>query len=265
MVLLEQNAIPGRTNRFLSKFADEVHVQFASAKDYLSVPVHVSGNPIRQDLLDVIPHREERKVPQRNVLVIGGSQGANAVNQAILAAMPKLERRFAKEPGAGVRVVHLSGTPQFWTCLAAHSQSPISAGVFPFCEHMDRLYRHADLVVCRAGATTLAEVNALGIPSIMIPYPTAADDHQTANARDVEAAGAGILIQEGDLRGKLAVTMADMLMSPLRLGGMANASKKLGRPYAAQTVARRLETLAGRPAIADTNTAQTISVAERAA
>ena len=254
VILLESNAIPGRVNRILARWATEVHVQFSAAARQPffrgRTRVHVTGNPVRAELLaDGRRHAQARMAPRkerrtRTVLVLGGSQGSLALNRAVWATAAELAQKVP-----GLRILHLTGEANN---LGRYRKIEILG----FTENMGHLYAQADLVLCRAGATTIAELTALGLPAVLVPYPYASDDHQTANARELVQAGAAEMISEPELRRELTGTVAALLLDPTRRKRMARAALSLGRPEAARRIAERIETLIRAPAPIFTNEAK---------
>lgn len=248
-VVLEQNAIPGRTTRKLSTFANEVGVQFIEAAPRLSRPGKVKhvGNPLRKKLVEVsyrIARRNTapRATPDEPVLlVLGGSQGARFLNEITVVAWPKLKKLMP-----GMRMILVSGREDEARASEAFAAAGIRGQVVPFTESMEDLYAQADVVLARAGATSLAEISAFALPSILIPYPHAADDHQTANARIFSSQGAAWTLFQKDLEAdRLVQRIADTILQPERRKRMATAAHELSKPEAAAEVVDRLERLAG--------------------
>ncbi|MHB0913022.1 MAG: undecaprenyldiphospho-muramoylpentapeptide beta-N-acetylglucosaminyltransferase [Armatimonadota bacterium] len=222
----EQNAVPGRTNLWLARYASMICVTFPeSARFFPPEKTKVTGLPIRAGLLDLPAKSEARAAlgldeEKFTVLVLGGSQGARALN-AVVEALPALD---------GAQVLHQTGRANF-----VESSRP-GYRVVPYFEEMSEAYAAADLVVSRCGASTLAEITAVGLPSVLVPYPHAYADHQTKNA---EAMGeAAILIPESELSPELlAETIRKLSVSPEELSRMAEAARRLGRPDAAREIA----------------------------
>ncbi len=247
LVVLEQNAIPGRVSRFLSRFAAEVHVEFPESAGLFegSERVAATGNPVRRSILDAAGRRAARPVRPGepvSLLVIGGSLGALRLNELFAEAGPHLSGMAER-----LRVVHLAGTDKFQEAAERAAASPVRTRVLAFERDMGRLYEEADLALSRAGATALAEIAACGIPAVLVPFPFAKDDHQEANARCFERAGAAKVVLEKGLTGRaLAAELGALLGSPAKLAGMGARMKSLGRPEAGRTIARRvLEIAAG--------------------
>ena len=238
-LLLEQNAVPGLTNRLLARIVSAAAVTFESTREYFGRRSIVTGNPVRPEFFEQTPAAAAGG-PSR-VLIFGGSQGAHAINMAMVAAA----ERLAAHPGR-VAITHQTGERDLERVRAGYSRAGIEARVEPFLFAMDREMTSADLVVCRAGATTLAELTAAGVPAILVPLPTAADDHQRRNAEVLVAAGAAEMIQQQDLDGAtLAGRIEALLQDPDRLRGMADQARRFARPDAAQAIVDRVLELAG--------------------
>jgi UDP-N-acetylglucosamine--N-acetylmuramyl-(pentapeptide) pyrophosphoryl-undecaprenol N-acetylglucosamine transferase len=234
--ILEQNSVPGITNRILGKFVKLIFGAFEGAKKRFSKKkFRMVGNPIRKKLRDQI---NRAKGQANGVLVVGGSQGAHAVNELVLGAMKLLGNRAP-------RLVHQTGTADLEAMKKSYDGMNVEATAF--IDDMASAYRNAQLVVCRAGASTLAELTALGVPSLLIPFPHAADDHQTQNAREVEAAGgARVLVQKDTTAQMLADSVMDLLGDTAKLEQMAQSSRALGKPNAHAEIVDALEELCGK-------------------
>jgi UDP-N-acetylglucosamine--N-acetylmuramyl-(pentapeptide) pyrophosphoryl-undecaprenol N-acetylglucosamine transferase len=228
-MVAEQNALPGFTNRVLARFVKAAAVSFAEAKSFFRGKAEITGNPVRAEFFTV-PARTPGNVT--NVLITGGSQGARAVNEAFIAALPLLEPHKDK-----LAIVHQTGELDFEKVKAAYAKSPLRAEVKPFIEKIVDEFAKADLVISRAGATTVAELAAAGRPAVMVPLPWAADDHQRKNAEAVERAGAGRMILQSELNGeRLANELLTLINAPQTLAAMSAASKTLAHPDAAARV-----------------------------
>ncbi|MEJ2639762.1 MAG: undecaprenyldiphospho-muramoylpentapeptide beta-N-acetylglucosaminyltransferase [Desulfosarcinaceae bacterium] len=241
-VLHEQNLLPGITNRILVRLANRIYVSFDGTRERLATrKARLTGNPVRRALLT----GQTEAAASRNglhLLVMGGSQGAHALNMALIDAISALPD---KTP---LRVRHQTGTKDLGVVQAAYARQGIEAEVKPFFDDMADCYRWADLVICRAGATTVAEVTAVGLPAIFVPYPFAADDHQRLNALAVVDAGGGEMIIEKNLDGKvLAERLQHFSAHPETLERMASAARTLGRPEAADEIVRDCLALIGMP------------------
>jgi UDP-N-acetylglucosamine--N-acetylmuramyl-(pentapeptide) pyrophosphoryl-undecaprenol N-acetylglucosamine transferase len=232
-LLLEQNAVVGRTNLWLSFVSRATAASFEANRAQLHGRVVVTGNPIREEI-GAIGARPETGTPR--VLGFGGSRGASALNRAWLAAMPAL----AQAPAEFV----IQTGPNDYEQL--HREAPANFRVAEFLHDMPAQLAASDLVVSRAGATTVAELAAAGRASVLIPFPFAANDHQTANARELAASGAALMIRQEQLTApRLAQTVLELLADRARLSRMANAARGLGRPDATLRVADLAEELLG--------------------
>ncbi len=241
LVLHEQNAVPGLANRTLARPARAVAVAFAAAARGFPRRARtvVTGNPVREDVLAVPVERErlakeaatelELDPDLRTVVVFGGSQGALHLNRAFVEAVRGLARR-------DVQLLLLAG-PAHADAIRAAISSEVPVRVLAFLERMDLAYAIADLVVARAGATTVAEVSVCGIPSILIPYPYATGRHQEANARVLQRAGAASILMDDDLDGAvLAERVEAMLDDEAGLRAMGRRAAEWSRPDAATAV-----------------------------
>ncbi len=230
--ICEQNSIPGLTNKILGKFARAIFLSFDESKRFFKAKkIVMSGNPVRrglvQKLLDA-PARESSETI--HILVSGGSLGAVAVNELAATALSVI----AKE--RPIAIVHQTGEQGLAATKQIYEQAGVTAECSAFIKDMAAAYHRADLIIGRAGATTVAELAIAGKPAIFIPYPHAADDHQTINAREMELAGAALSFKQSDLTtDKLAVALRPLLESAQR-AEMAAAMKALAKPRAAAAV-----------------------------
>jgi UDP-N-acetylglucosamine--N-acetylmuramyl-(pentapeptide) pyrophosphoryl-undecaprenol N-acetylglucosamine transferase len=230
--IAEQNAFPGLTNRILGHFACRVFLTFADSKRWF--PEHktiLTGNPVR---MTFIPGGNER-IPGNKpftILVFGGSQGAHAINHAVLASLDHLIHLKDK-----MNFIHQTGDAELQKVEKAYREKGFKAEVYPFITEMAAAYRRADLLLCRAGATSLAEITAMGKASLLIPFPYAAADHQTKNAVAMANAGAAMMIPEKELDGvRLASAIEDLYLHQERITRMETASASLGRLNAAAAI-----------------------------
>ena len=234
LVVHEQNAIPGLANRVLAAVADRVLCAFPGALKHASV----TGNPVRPEIAAIAAPESRytgRSGPIR-VLVVGGSLGAQALNDVVPRALALLT-------GERPVLTHQSGAKHVDSLRRAYAAAGVPAKAFAFIEDMAGAYAEADLVICRAGATTVAEIAAAGVASVLIPYPHAVDDHQTANARFLADAGAAVLVPQSELSPeRLAEVLAGF--DRLRLRDMARRARSLARPGAAAAVATACAELA---------------------
>ena len=235
LLVHEQNRAAGLTNRVLSRFAKQVMTGFPDAFPGREVVV---GNPVRDVIARIAPPRERfgaRSGEALHLLVLGGSQGARALNDAV----PQALRAMAGEGvGAGVIVRHQCGERMRDAAVAAYANAGVDASVEPFIADMAAAYAWADLVVCRAGALTLAELCAAGVGSVLVPLPTAVDDHQTKNAQYLVERGAAVLLKQDDtLAERLANTLRGLVLDPAPRLVMAEAARAIAMTDAADRVA----------------------------
>ena len=235
-VVLEQNAIPGVTNRILGKMARRI-IAALPVKGFPESKVRVLGNPVRADLLGVRDSVYAPKSPLR-LFVFGGSQGARPLNEAMMDVCPKLE-----EKNLDIEIVHQVGRLDFERVQAHYGKLGLKkVEARRFIDDMASEYERADLVLCRAGATTIAELTVCGRPSILVPFPFAVDDHQTANALELEQCGAAIHLAQSALTTEgLQELIEDLCTAPERLEKMAAAALEAGRPEAVRHIADALE------------------------
>jgi UDP-N-acetylglucosamine--N-acetylmuramyl-(pentapeptide) pyrophosphoryl-undecaprenol N-acetylglucosamine transferase len=242
-MLLEQNAVPGLTNRLLAPASRAVAVTFESTRRFFGEKSFVSGNPVRPEFLSAAGGRESRASDGASgvgVLVFGGSQGAHAINVAMVEAAAKLAA------DSRIRLTHQTGERDLEMVRAAYRQAGLQAEVEPFFYDMGQRLAAADLIVCRAGATTLAELTAAGKPAILIPLPTATDDHQRKNAEALSSQGAAAMLLQADLSGAvLAERILGLTGDSEARGRMARAARALARPNAARVIVDRALELAG--------------------
>lgn len=236
LVLHEQNSVAGLANRVLAGVADRVLSGFPEVLK----KARWVGNPVRADIVAVAPPQvrfDGRSGPLR-LLVVGGSLGATALNDAVPAALARIA------PDLRPRVTHQAGAKQMEALRLAYEQAGVEGELLPFIDDMAARYGEADLVVCRAGALTIAELAAVGAASLLVPFPHAVDDHQTGNARFLSERGAAVLIPQDQLNPESLAELITTLDRP-RLLAMAEAARALARPQAAEAVAEVCETLAG--------------------
>ncbi len=246
-VIVEPNVHPGVANRALSPIANLVFVSFADTAPYFgSAKTRIVGTPIRREFLEapILPGGGNAEARGLTVLVLGGSQGARSINRAMVVALPAL---IAAHPG--LRVIHQTGERDYEDVASAYraiGAGGVSAEVVPFLYDMPRVFRQADLIVSRSGATTVAEITACGKPAILIPFPHAVHGHQERNARVLERAGAAQVIVDARLSGDvLANAISALLARPDRLREMERRSKALGQADAAQQVVAACRELVG--------------------
>jgi UDP-N-acetylglucosamine--N-acetylmuramyl-(pentapeptide) pyrophosphoryl-undecaprenol N-acetylglucosamine transferase len=232
----EPNVVPGFANRVVARFVSAAAVHFEETAKYFR-HAEVTGVPVRQAFFEIRPKRDGTPT----LLVFGGSQGAHAINQAMIRCLPALQRE-----AQGIHIIHQTGERDYNDALAAYRGLGESADVFKFIEDMPAAFARADLVVCRSGASTVAEIAAAGKPAVFVPFPRAADDHQTINALALERAGAAVLVEESKLEGVwLAETIATLLGDRPRLQRMSETARSLAHPNAARDIALMAARVAG--------------------
>jgi UDP-N-acetylglucosamine--N-acetylmuramyl-(pentapeptide) pyrophosphoryl-undecaprenol N-acetylglucosamine transferase len=242
LILQEQNSIPGLANRWLSRYADEVHLSFIEARSYFQRKDHlkVTGNPVRSYILSgdrEAAAAEFNLTPGKpTVFVFGGSRGAHRINEAALDAMRRLKGRV------DVQFILQTGREDYDRAAAEVAKDQLPARVMPFLRRIHMAYAAADLVVCRAGAMTLAEIAACGTPSILVPYPYAAHNHQVVNAMNLVDRGAAAMILDREMNGeRLAKEIAHWLSDRQGLSRMSANARTFARPDAAERIVRSLE------------------------
>lgn len=231
--LHEQNQLPGLTNRLLRRVVKRIYLTFADDSRQFDIKkILVTGNPVRDEILVIggqpKPPRDQELFC---LLILGGSLGAHAINQAMVEAMPRLQHL------PGLRVVHQTGREDETYVANAYAKAGIQARVQAFFNEVADQYQEADLILCRAGATTVAEITTVGRAAVFVPFPFAADDHQTGNAKALVDAGAAEMIRQEDLSGEvLADTIAAHMRDREKLSEMAAKALSQGRPDAALTI-----------------------------
>lgn len=232
-VIMEQNLVPGLTVRVLARYAQRVFTAFPESSDFLSEPqVVCTGTPIRPEIIAQASEPSPDTATRLNILVVGGSQGARRLNQAVTEALPLLEAHSQQ-----VSIVHQTGEADLLRVAEAYQGSRIAAEVYAFLHDMPKRYHWAHLVLCRAGASTLAELTACGKPAILVPYPHAADDHQRHNALALREHGAAHVILDAEMTGqRLYECLQPYILDPASLNKQAARSRRLGRPHAARDI-----------------------------
>ncbi len=233
LVIHEQNAIPGLTNRLLAPLATHVLTAFPST--FVRENVEVVGNPVRKEILQSKREHDVGEPRDRplHVLVVGGSLGAHALNKAVPAALAQLAA--GKRP----KIWHQTGDNKLEFTQQVYDSHQVEARVDAFIEEMYKAYAWADLVICRAGAVTVAELAMAGVGAVFVPYPYAVDDHQTVNARALVEAGAAFMIPECELNAQaLAALLRDLQAHRIKLKDIAAAIRGFAKPRAAEDVAK---------------------------
>ncbi len=237
MVIFEPNAEPGLANRMLARLADRIATAHRSTAEQWGAKAVVTGCPIRKEFFNV-PAREHRA--PFHILITGGSQGANAVNRAVAQAAGK----FAERKGE-LRFVHQSGERDYNEVREAYAQQGLHAEVVPFIQNMAERFAQADLIVCRSGAITVAEISAAGKAAILVPFAGATDAHQLRNAEVMQQAGAARLLPQAELTPKrLAAEIFSLLDQPEQLTRMEQAARGHSHPHAAEEIVNLIEGVA---------------------
>jgi len=233
----EQNAFPGITNRLLAKWVQKIAITYPESGKYFPAGKTIlTGNPVRPEIISAEKGKALAKLglnPQKKtVLVFGGSRGSRSINQALAASKEVWPRE------TNLQIIHVTGKEDFsWVSSGMGEFAGGNVLIKPYLHNMPEALAAADLVVCRAGATTLAEITVRGLPAILIPYPFATDNHQEYNARSLEREGAALVLLDQELAsGKLAEKILNLLQDENRLKMMAQKSKILGKPQAAQAI-----------------------------
>jgi UDP-N-acetylglucosamine--N-acetylmuramyl-(pentapeptide) pyrophosphoryl-undecaprenol N-acetylglucosamine transferase len=235
----EPNVVPGFANRMIARWVSAAAVHFEETCQYFP-NCKVTGVPVREAFFS-IPQKAENTP---TLLVFGGSQGARAINQAITTPESLAGLR---EKVPGIHIIHQTGQHDYDQVLAAYQQSGISGEVHKFIDDMPGTFARADLLVCRSGASTVAEITAAGKPAIFVPFPAAADDHQNVNARALERVGAAVVVEQSNLDAAYLVdTVAAVIGDARRLQSMSAAAKSLAHPKAVEEIAEMVVQLAGR-------------------
>ena len=236
----ESNAVPGKANRWTARAVSAVMLGFKECAPFFpKTRTEITGTPVRTELVRLDRADSRRKLGLREdlptLLVMGGSQGASGINQALIKALPFLQ-------GVPLQVIHLSGTRDERLVADNYRRENVPAYIGAFHHQMEEVYSAADLVVARAGAASLAEFAAFSLPAILIPFPYAADDHQTRNAEIYAHADAAILLKQSDLSGELlARNIRELMEDPQRLQQMAANCARLAPRDAAGRVANTIE------------------------
>ncbi|MEE2828140.1 MAG: undecaprenyldiphospho-muramoylpentapeptide beta-N-acetylglucosaminyltransferase [Myxococcota bacterium] len=246
--VVEQNSVAGTTNKILGRFVHRVFVAFERARaDFPSQKVRFTGNPIREEVVQLLTLESTATVglgDRFKILVVGGSQGARSIN----ASMSEMLDHISEEMLRRLYVVHQTGKADEEKVRAAYEAKGVDGRVVPFIHEMAEAYRSADLVVCRAGALTISELTVSRRGSLLIPYPHAVDDHQRHNAQALVDAGAGEMLLEADLSGKVLAEAIDRLGRDRKgIQNMAWSAGSLAKPQAATEVCDEMCRVAGLP------------------
>lgn len=234
----EPNLIPGFANKVVAKFVSAAAVHFKETAKYFR-NARVTGVPVRKEFFS-LPARQRTSQP--TLLIFGGSQGARAINRVVSEALPQIKTTFPE-----LQIIHQTGERQYEDVLSAYNAAGVNGQVSKFIDDMPAAFACADLVLCRSGASTVAEITAAGKPAIFVPFPQAADDHQRRNAEALEHAGAARLIPESEFTAeRLIETLREMLASPQVLADMSQRARALAHPNAAAEIAEMAAELAKR-------------------
>jgi UDP-N-acetylglucosamine--N-acetylmuramyl-(pentapeptide) pyrophosphoryl-undecaprenol N-acetylglucosamine transferase len=238
-LVMDSNALPGFTNRRLAPFVTKAALTFEEAVKFFGKKGVVTGNPVRKEFFDIPP--KQRENDKFSLLVFGGSQGARAINLAVVESLRHLQS-FKNR----LQITHQTGEADFETVQKGYTENDWQrADIRRYISDMVSEFAETDLIICRAGATTCAEVAASGKAAIMIPLPTAADDHQRKNAEALVGKNAARMILQNDLTGEsLAREIADLIEKPEKITEMGNSAKKLAKADAAEASVDLIESLA---------------------
>jgi UDP-N-acetylglucosamine--N-acetylmuramyl-(pentapeptide) pyrophosphoryl-undecaprenol N-acetylglucosamine transferase len=234
----EPNVVPGFANRLVAPMVSAAAVHFQQTCRYFRC-CRLTGVPVRRAFFEARADQTAHAGP--TLLVFGGSQGAHAINQAVIDSLPSFHEKIPQ-----LHIIHQTGERDYNDAQAAYARAQSSAEVYRFIDDMPAMFARADLLVCRSGASTVAEVTAAAKPAVFIPFPRAADDHQKVNAKALERAGAAVVLEEANLTSERLVEIVIALMQDrTRLEKMGVAARKLSHPNAAQEIAQMAAKLAG--------------------
>ncbi len=237
-LVFEPNFVPGFANRLVAPLVSAAAVHFAETGRYFR-HCEVTGVPVREAFFQIANHDS---AGPKTLLVFGGSQGAHAINKVVMDSAADLRLHFP-----GIHIVHQTGERDYNDAQAAYAKLGDSVEAFPFIDDMPSLFERADLLICRSGASTVAEVTAAGKPAIFVPFPRAADDHQKRNAEALARAGAAVMLEESKLnRESLIESVSSLLSAPSQIKTMGAAARKLSHPDAARDIAAMAARLTGR-------------------
>ncbi len=239
VLIQEQDVHPGLTTRLLAKYAQKICLAFPGAEKHfpgMAEKIVITGNPVRNDLLDITP-AEGRKIwrldeNKLTIFVFGGSQGARSINQAIGKIIPELLRKY------NIQILWQTGEKQYEAVIKNFEIDEKRMRIVPYVQKMNAAYAAADMVICRAGAITLAELAIVGKPAVLVPYPFAAGNHQALNSRMIENAGAALMVEEvNGWEAKLQKATEQLLKNPELREKQRAEWRKLARPNAADDIA----------------------------
>jgi UDP-N-acetylglucosamine--N-acetylmuramyl-(pentapeptide) pyrophosphoryl-undecaprenol N-acetylglucosamine transferase len=242
----EQNSVPGMANKILSRIAHRIFISIPCGYPFAQKKTVLTGNPVRQEIVEASAADRDKEAGRFTLLVLGGSQGAHRVNMLVLDAV----ERLAEFCGSRLKVIHQTGKKDAGEVHSRYLEIGVDAAVKDFIQDMAGIYRQADLVISRAGATTLAELAVMGLPALLIPYPYAADNHQQTNALYYEEGGGAVTLPEDELSGeKLAEEVLALFNNPERVQSMGGSMKKMARPDATARIIDECLTLVHGPGI----------------
>jgi UDP-N-acetylglucosamine--N-acetylmuramyl-(pentapeptide) pyrophosphoryl-undecaprenol N-acetylglucosamine transferase len=234
----EPNYVPGFANRLVARYVSAAAVHFDETAKYFR-NAKVTGVPVRQAFFEIANQAAGNAEP--TLLIFGGSQGAHAINQVVMESATALQARVP-----GIHIIHQTGERDYNDAQAAYKNLSGSAEAYRFMDDMPGFFARADLILCRSGASTVAELTAAGKPAVLVPFPRAADDHQKRNAEALERAGAAVMLGESKLSPEsLVETVSSLLSDQSRLEKMREAAQKLAHPNAARDIAVMAAGLAG--------------------
>jgi UDP-N-acetylglucosamine--N-acetylmuramyl-(pentapeptide) pyrophosphoryl-undecaprenol N-acetylglucosamine transferase len=237
-LVFEPNFVPGFANRLIAPLVSGAAVHFTETGRYFR-RCEVTGVPVREPFFKIDNRNPTNANP--TLLVFGGSQGAHAINQVVMDSVTELRQRIP-----GIHIVHQTGERDYNDAQAAYAELGNCVEVYRFIDDMPGLFARAGLLICRSGASTVAEVTAAGKPAVFVPFPRAADDHQKRNAEALERAGAAVMLEESKLNRKsLVETVSSLFSQPSRLEKMGGAARQLSHPNAARDIAAMAARLAG--------------------
>ena len=240
VVVMEPNAVPGFTNRAIARFVSRALISFPeTAAHFPKGRTEITGLPVREEFFGIAPKERGAVV---NILITGGSQGSKTLNRA-----GRESWALFRAAGFPVRIVHQTGVAGYEAMRQAFAESGLEGEIVPFLTDMPHAFSQADLVVCRSGAGAVSELAAAGKPSILVPFPFAADDHQTRNAEAMEHGGAAFLVRDAEMNGeKFFAVVKELADSSEAVARMGRAARQFAKPGAARRAAEILEEVAGR-------------------
>jgi UDP-N-acetylglucosamine--N-acetylmuramyl-(pentapeptide) pyrophosphoryl-undecaprenol N-acetylglucosamine transferase len=241
IVLVEQNVIPGRANLLMARWADCVLCHWeGTTKRFKKVCIHVTGIPVRKniirDRMDIADNVLGLATKKKTLLIMGGSQGAQAINEVMLQSIPRLKALILD-----LQIIHLTGRNGYKEAKLLYDKLKIRAFVSEFLDDIGIAYGLSDLVICRAGANTTAEISEVGIPAIFVPYPYATDNHQYWNAYELAKRGGALIIEQKELEPEKIIELVScLLLNDEKVNDMRKINKSLSKPFAAKRVVDKI-------------------------